>query len=115
MFFAYTKSLQKSNFLPPLMKHKEKTSDTLQDTTNLFAQYFSSAHSDTPNNTVIQCQNNCNYYFPISTDDIESVIKVLIVIKLAAQMGFPLLKYNFYHLNTASFTIQTITVVHEIS
>lgn len=45
-FFAYTKSLQKTNCLPLIMKYKNQTSENMKDTANLFANYFSSVYSD---------------------------------------------------------------------
>lgn len=57
-FFAYTKSLRKTNFLPPIMKFKDQTSSNVKDTSKPFAIYFSSVYtnpnSDTPMN---HCRN----------------------------------------------------------
>lgn len=44
-FFAYTKALHKSNNLPLVMTYKNHISDTLKDTANSFADYFSTVYT----------------------------------------------------------------------
>lgn len=39
-FFAYTKSLRKSNSLPAVMRYKNILSENMKETANLFANYF---------------------------------------------------------------------------
>lgn len=51
-FFAYTKSLRKSNFLPPIMKYNDQSSENLLDTSNLFAKYFASVYTDSTSATL---------------------------------------------------------------
>lgn len=94
-FFAYTKPLKKSNNLPPVMKYKNNMSENLKDTTNLFAQYFSSVYSNSNNtNTDFQCHNNCSTYFPISIADIESIINSLDQNKVSSPEGIPTIFYK---------------------
>lgn len=51
-FFAYTKSMQKSNFLPQVMNYKNQSSENLKDTADLFAQYFSSVYANSINTAI---------------------------------------------------------------
>lgn len=101
-FFAYTKSLQKSNYLPPIMKYKDQTAENLKDTTNLFAQYFSSVYTNSGITSHFNCQNNCNDYFPISEDDIKAVITSLDKNKINSPDGIPILFYKNTINNIAS-------------
>lgn len=93
-FFAYTKSLKKSNVLPPVMKYKNATSENLKDTSNLFAQYFSSVYNSSANTASHNCQNNCSNYFPLTLNDIESVIKSLDANKINSPDGIPIIFYK---------------------
>lgn len=110
-FFAYTKSMQKSNFLPSIMKYKDQISENLQDTTNLFAQYFSSVYTNSGNSAVLQCQNNCENYFPLSIMDIETVIKSLDRNKINSPDGIPIIFYK----NTMESIMTPIFLLFKIS
>lgn len=94
-FFAYTKSLKRSNHLPAVMKFKNDKSENMKDTTNLFAKYFSSVYSNsTVPNIDFNCNNNCNDYFPISLADIEAIIGSLDQNKINSPDGIPTIFYK---------------------
>lgn len=59
------------------MKYKAEVAENLQDAANLFANYFASVHTSTPNTTTFHCNGNCHNYFQISNLEIENVIKSL--------------------------------------
>lgn len=52
-FFSYTKSLQKSNCLPLVMRYKDKISDNMKETADLFANCFANVY--TKSNTPYHC------------------------------------------------------------
>lgn len=88
-FFAYTKSLRKSNKLLALMRLKNKTSENIGETANLFAEYFSSVYTQNNETYNFQCNGDCNNYFQITEQNIRDVINSLDKTKTNSPDGIP--------------------------
>lgn len=93
-FFAYTKSLQKSNCLPLVMKYKNRITDNMRETTELFAEYFSNVYNTTSTLFSMRCNNNCKNYFTIDEDEIRSTILSLDRNKVHSPDGIPTIFYK---------------------
>lgn len=100
-FFAYTKSLQKTNKLPALMRYGDNISETIVETANLFAEYFSSVYSQYSEPFDCQCNNECTEYLRINEEDISEVIHTLDKNKTNSPDNIPAVFYLY--------TIDTIT------
>lgn len=72
-FFSYTKSMRKSNNLPA-MQYKNKISENMRDTTNLFAEYFSSVYTSTDSSNEFTCNGDCMNYFQFTENDVLNII-----------------------------------------
>lgn len=111
-FFAYTKSLQKSNNLPMIMKYNGLISDNMKQTADLFANYFESVYAPTSNHTNFQCNNDCHDYIPISEEEIQNIITSLDRNKISSPDGLPIIFYKNTILNIVKplsllFTLST--------
>lgn len=93
-FFAYTKSLQKSNSLPVIMKYGDLITDNMKNTANSFASYFSTTYTDSSHYISIQCNNNCHTYFPLSEEDISTTILSLDQNKVHSPDEIPTIFYR---------------------
>lgn len=98
-FFAYTKSLRKSNSLPAVMHFRDRISENMKETSNLFAEYFSSVYSTTGGIDHLDCNNECNNYFQIPMADIINVITKLDANKTNSPDGIP----SLFYIRTANF------------
>lgn len=93
-FFSYTKSLQKSNCLTLVMRYKERTSENMKETADLFANCFANVYT-APNCTFQpQCNNNCKNYFPITENEIHSIIISLDQNKIHSPDEIPTIFYR---------------------
>lgn len=110
-FFAYTKSLHKSNQLPTVMKYGNEISQNMKQTADLFAKYFSSVYTDTQNNTNWHCNGNCNNYFYISNEEIASVINELDTNKIVSPDGIPPIFFK----NTINNIIKPLGLLFNLS
>lgn len=110
-FFSYTKSLQKSNHLPAIMRFKTRTAENMKATTNLFAEYFSSVY--TTNNTTndVVCNNNCDNYFDFSELDIINIINKMDKNKSSSPDGIPIIFYK----NTIQSIIKPLVLIFKSS
>lgn len=75
-FFAYTKSLNKSNKLPNVMKLNNESSDNPETIANYFAKNFQSVYNKIDNDVPIQDYTcNCTDHLEISEELISNVIR----------------------------------------
>lgn len=93
-FFSYTKSLQKSNCLPTVMKYKDKTSDNMKETADLFATCFKNVYNASNSSYQPQCDNNCSNYFTPSEEDIQLIITSLDQNKVHSPDEIPVMFYR---------------------
>lgn len=94
-FFAYTKSLNKSNKLPNVMKLNDESTDNPADIANLFAKHFESVY--VPNNNDRHIHNhlcNCNDHLEISNDMISNVINGMSENKTNSPDNIPMVFYK---------------------
>lgn len=93
-FFSYTKSLQKSNNLPIIMKYNDQISDNMEQTADLFANYFESVYAPSSNATNFACNNNCQNYIQIQKEEIINIIMSLDRNKISSPDGLPIIFYK---------------------
>lgn len=110
-FFSYTKSLRKSNKLPTSMHLRNEISETMRDTAKLFAKHFSSVYATHIPATEVQCDNNCNNYFNLTTDDVKKVINNLDSNKTNSPDGIPTIFYK----QTVDNIVEPLTFIFKTS
>lgn len=94
-FFAYTKSLNKSNRLPNVMKLNNESSDDLTEIANLFAKNFESVYEPVDNNAHIHDYNcNCNDHFEITGEQIANIISGMDENKTNSPDNIPMVFYK---------------------
>lgn len=94
-FFAYTKSLNKSNKLPNIMNLKDESSDNPSEIANLFAKHFESVYEPINNNSPVHDFNcNCDEHFEISTEQISNVINGMSENKTNSPDNIPMVFYK---------------------
>lgn len=94
-FFAYTKSLNKSNKLPNIMKLNNESSDNPETIANYFAQNFQSVYSPVDYNIQLPDYTcNCNEHLVITDELICNVIKCMDENKTNSPDGIPTLFYK---------------------
>lgn len=93
-FFAYTKSLRKSNKLPTSMHLGNEISENMRDTANLFAKRFSEVYATHNPAQPIQCNNECENYFDLNGEDIRNIITSLDSNKNNSPDGIPAMFYK---------------------
>lgn len=74
-FFSYTKSLQKTNKLPCMMKLNGNSSDEPLGIANLFASHFESVYNNSSNNLNINMNCNCLDHISVTETEIINIIK----------------------------------------
>lgn len=94
-FFSYTKSLHKSNCLPLVMRYKDKLSENMKETADLFANCFANVYSRSNSSYHARCDNNCANYFPLTEDDIRATILSMDRNKVHSPDAIPTMFY--YH------------------
>lgn len=92
-FFSYTKSMRKSNKLPAVMRYKSQTAESMKDTANLFAKYFSGVYAQTHSTIDFECNNECNEYLQFTEPDILNIIIKLDKSKTNSPDGIPAIFY----------------------
>lgn len=94
-FFAYTKSLSKTNKLPLSMKYDNDTSDDPKIITEFFATNFKSVYNPCSSNQSYANTNcNCSNHITITPDEIMSIIKNMNEHKTSSPDGIPSLFYK---------------------
>lgn len=93
-FFAYTKSLKKSNTLPLVIHSSEKFFDNPLEIANEFAKYFSSVYTEACAYDTLQCNDNCHQYFPLTENIIRDTIHSLDQNKANSPDGIPVVFYR---------------------
>lgn len=109
-FFSYTKSLRRTNKLPALMRFGDRSSESMAETANLFAEYFSSVYEPNNESFDVRCDNNCNNYIPITEGDISEIIKCLDKTKTNSPDGIPATVYA----NTVESIVKPLTLLFNI-
>lgn len=94
-FFAYTKSLNKSNRLPNVMKFNNESSDIPSNIANFFATHFESVYA-TDNDSVFRTDLTCNCgeHFEITDDLIRNVIQQMDENKTNSPDNIPIVFYK---------------------
>lgn len=93
-FFAYTKAQRQNNKLPAAMFFKEKVSESLDETANLFGEYFSSVYAQQDTDFQIVNLINSSDYFDLSRDDIKSIITKMDEFKCNSPDDIPIVFYK---------------------
>lgn len=94
-FFAYTKSLNKSNKLPNVMNFNNLTSNDPKIISNFFAKHFESVYEpDDPNLPEINYTCDCTEHIQITEDLIANVINSMNENKTNSPDGIPILFYK---------------------
>lgn len=111
-FFAYTKSLNKSNRLPNVMKLNNETSDNPIEIANLFAQHFESVYEPI-DDTAFTCDDNCNCeeHFVISNKLIFNVINGMSENKTNSPDNIPMV----FHKRTIHSICEPLRLIFNIS
>lgn len=110
-FFAYTKSLSKSNKLPPIMKYKGLIANNLKETVNHFATHFSNVYVENNTDFHINCDSNCNNYMEITMANIIEIIEKLDKNKTNSPDGIPAL----FYINTIENIAKPLTLLFKLS
>lgn len=94
-FFAHTKSLNKSNKLPNIMKLDDESSDNTIGIANLFAKHFESVYEPVDSNLHIHEYNcNCEDHLVISNEQILNVINGMSENKTNSPDNIPMIFYK---------------------
>lgn len=94
-FFAYTKSLSKTNKLPNNMAYKNKTSDDPHEIAEFFADNFRSVYDSADSSGPISnLPCNCAEHLMISQTEIENSIMSLDPNKISSPDGIPTIFYS---------------------
>lgn len=110
-FFAYTKSLKKSNSFPMVMHKNNTTYDNPRDIANEIAKHFSSVYSDACTYDTLNCNGNCQNYFPLTTDTIKTIILSLDQNKANSPDGIPVVFYK----NTIDTIINPLYLLFQLA
>lgn len=76
------------------MRYKDKISDNAKGTANLFAECFANVYTTSTNSSNIQCNQNCQNYFPITENDIRTAILSLDQNKIHSPDNIPTIFYK---------------------
>lgn len=106
-FFAYTKSLRKSNLLPVVMRYKTKVSENMKETSNLFSEYFSSVYNTNSCIDEFTCNHECSNYFRITELDILNIINKLDGNRTNSPDGIPAI----FYMNTANSISKPLSLI----
>lgn len=106
-FFAYTKAQKQSNRLPSAMFYKAKFAENMNETADLFADYFASvyvnhANSFEPNNANVDTSD-----FVINRESIRKVISEINIFKTNSPDGIP----GIFYKNTSENIIEPLHIL----
>lgn len=94
-FFAYTKSLSKTNKLPPSMKYDNTSSDDPEVIAEMFAKNFNSVYNSASSNLTYKNHTcNCQNHTRIEINEVISMIKSLNENKISSPDGIPAIFYK---------------------
>lgn len=93
-FFAYTKAQKQSNNVPSTIFYGNKKAENMKESSELYAEYFSSVYVNNTNNFQVGDITNARNYFEINTHKIEEVIKRMDANKINSPDGIPMVFYK---------------------
>lgn len=110
-FFAYTKSLRKTNKLPAVMQYKNQTAENMKETATQFAKHFASVYEANNSPIILQCDNECHQYLQFTETEILNVINKLDKCKTNSPDGIP----PIFYIETADSIAKALTILFNMS
>lgn len=93
-FFAYTKAQKQNNRLPAAMFYRNTLAENMDETANIFADYFSSVYVNNSNSFEINVTNQNPNDFRISSQTISNIISEINIFKTNSPDGIPGIFYK---------------------